>query len=145
MPVELRGAHGGDAQAIARIARESLPEVWTPAALRAALERPTVSGVVAALGPELVGFALAARAADEGEILALAVEPARRGAGLGRALLESLLEQLRAAGARRVHLEVRCSHTSALALYESLGFRTSRRRARYYRDGEDALELGVAL
>ena len=145
MPIELRSAHGGDALEIARIARESLPEAWTAAAFRAALERSTVSGVVAAVGSELVGFALGARAEDEGEILALAVEPARRGAGLGRSLLESLLAGLRTAGVRRVHLEVRGSNASALALYESLGFRTSRRRTRYYRDGEDALELGVAL
>jgi len=145
MPAELRGAASGDALAIARLARESLPEAWTAASFRAALERPSVCGVVALLGSELVGFGLAARAQDEGEILALAVDPAQRGAGLGRSLVESLLARLRADGVRRVHLEVRGSNAAARALYESLGFRTSRRRERYYRDGEDALELGVSL
>jgi ribosomal-protein-alanine N-acetyltransferase len=145
MPAELRAALSRDAPAIARIARGSLPEAWTAASFRAALERPTVAGVVAVAGSELVGFGIAARSEDEGEILALAVDGPSRGAGLGRALLESLLERLRADGARRVHLEVRGSNASALALYESLGFRESRRRERYYRDGEDALELGVSL
>ena len=52
---------------------------------------------------------------------------------------------LRAEGVRRVHLEVRGSNAVARALYASLGFCESRRRVGYYRDGEDALELGVAL
>jgi [ribosomal protein S18]-alanine N-acetyltransferase len=134
-----------DAAAIAALAAEALPEAWTAASFRAALERPGVSGTVARRGESLLGFALAARVGEEAELLSLAVAPAARGVGLGRRLLEELFAGLRARGARRVHLEVRSSNQAALALYESLGFRTARRRARYYRDGEDALELGVAL
>jgi len=145
MAIELREGGPGDAAAIAALARASLPEAWTAASFRAVLERPLVSAVVAARGDELFGFALAARAEEDAEILSLAVAEGVRGVGLGRRLLESLLERLKRAGAQRVHLEVRGSNSPALALYKSLGFATSRRRARYYRDGEDALELGVAL
>ena len=146
MGISLRAARSEDSESIASVARACLPEAWSPAAFRAALERPLVSGVVAARGEgDLVGFGLAARAGDDAEILSLAVLEGLRGVGLGRRMLESLLAQLREAGAQRVHLEVRGSNAAALALYQSLGFRTSRRRVRYYRDGEDALELGVAL
>jgi len=141
----VRSAALGDAARIAALASATLPEAWTAASFRAALERPGVLGTLAERGESLLGFALAARVGEEAELLSVAVAPAERGAGLGRALLESLLAGLRARGARRVHLEVRRSNAAALALYESLGFRTARRRARYYRDGEDALELGVAL
>ena len=92
-----------------------------------------------------MGFALARRTADEAELLTLCVEPAAPGHGLGRRLAETLFAELRAEGVRRVHLEVRGSNAAARALYGALGFRESRRRAGYYRDGEDALELGVAL
>jgi ribosomal-protein-alanine N-acetyltransferase len=145
MRIELRDARAEDATAIAQIARAALPEAWSAASFRAALERPAVSAVVAARAGELFGFALAARAEEDAEILSIAVAESVRGVGLGRRMLESLLERLRGAGAQRVHLEVRGSNSAALALYKSLGFQTSRRRARYYRDGEDALELGVAL
>jgi ribosomal-protein-alanine N-acetyltransferase len=85
------------------------------------------------------------RADDEAEILTLAVEKDARGQGIGRALVVALLEQLRSDGARHVSLEVRRSNAAALGLYTSLGFTAARVRARYYRDGEDALVLGVAL
>jgi ribosomal-protein-alanine N-acetyltransferase len=145
MSIELRAARADDANAIAQLARATLPEAWTPASFRAALERPTVSAVVAARGEEIFGFALAACAEQDAELLSVAVAEAVRGVGLGRRMLESLLARLRGDGALRVHLEVRGSNSAALALYKSLGFQTARRRARYYRDGEDALELGVAL
>ena len=143
--VELAEARPDDAAAIGALAASTLSEAWSAASFRAALERPGVAGVTARRGGSLLGFALAARVDEDAEILSLAVDPAERGAGLGRKLLEALLAALRAKGAKRVHLEVRSSNAAALALYESLGFRTARRRARYYRDGEDALELGVAL
>ena len=143
--IEVAEARAEDAPSIAALAAETLPEAWTPASFRAALERPGVLGVVARRGESLLGFALAARAGEEAELLSIAVAPEARGAGLGRRMLEALLGGLRPRGARRVHLEVRSSNAAALALYESQGFRTARRRARYYRDGEDALELGVAL
>ena len=143
--IELRAARVEDAPAIAALARVSLPEAWSTLSFRSALERPTVLGQIVTRGESLVGFAIAGRADLEAEILSIAVDEGERGAGLGRRLLESLLSRLRAVGAQRVHLEVRGSNAAALALYESLGFRTSRRRERYYRDGEDALELGVSL
>jgi ribosomal-protein-alanine N-acetyltransferase len=145
MRIELREARADDAAAIARLAHAALPEAWSAASFRAALERPLVSGVVAARGEDVVGFALAARAEEDAELLSVAVAEGLRGVGFGRRMLESLLARLRGEGALRVHLEVRGSNQAALALYKSLGFQTSRRRARYYRDGEDALELGVSL
>jgi [ribosomal protein S18]-alanine N-acetyltransferase len=143
--IELALARSEDAAAIAALAKLTLPEAWSAPSFRAALERRGVLGQVARRGDTLLGFALAACADADAEILSLAVVEAERGAGLGRKLLEATLAGLRKRGVERVHLEVRGSNAPALALYESLGFRTARRRVRYYRDGEDALELGVAL
>ncbi len=131
-----------DAAAIARIAREALPEAWSEASIRASLARPGALAFV--VDPEL-GFALGWRAGDEAEILTLAVDKQARGQGLGRALATALLASLRAAGAHRVSLEVRSSNAPARALYASLGFAPERTRPRYYRDGEDALVLGLEL
>ncbi|HTO71993.1 MAG TPA: ribosomal protein S18-alanine N-acetyltransferase [Myxococcota bacterium] len=145
MATSLRAARADDAAAIARLAADALPEAWTAAAYRAALARPTGVALVAEEGARLVGFALALRADDEAELHSIAVETRLRRRGLGRALLDAALDTLRAAGARNVSLEVRSGNAAALALYAACGFRAQGRRARYYRDGEDALTLGVTL
>lgn len=145
--IELRAARAGDASELARLAAAVLPEAWTAASFAAALTRETTRALVAEddAGAR-VGFALALRAANDAELVTVAVEPAQQGRGLGRRLVAVLLSQLRDDdGVGHVYLEVRASNAPALALYKSLGFTESRRRVGYYRDGEDALELGVAL
>jgi ribosomal protein S18 acetylase RimI-like enzyme len=52
----------------------------------------------------------------------LYVVPARRGGGIGRALLEAAMETARAVGATRMDLNTGETDTAARALYESAGF-----------------------
>lgn len=91
-------------------------------------------------GPAL-GYALGWWVVDELQVLGIGVLPAARGRGLGRHLLEFLLSHTRAAGGRRVILEVASHNTAARRLYESAGFRLFNLRRRYYPDGDDALEM----
>lgn len=56
------------------------------------------------------------------EMAKLAVSPAAQGQGLGRKLVQTVLDYARAAGARRVVLVSSTKLVSALRLYESLGF-----------------------
>jgi len=98
--------------------------------------------VAEAEGERIAGYIVALDAADEGEILNLAVAAAGRRRGLGRALVEQTLEALRARGVLHVYLEVRESNASARALYASLGFSEVGRRKGYYRRPvEDAIVL----
>ena len=145
MRISLRSAGAGDERELARLADAVLPEAWSVEEFAASLASDAARALVAEEQGALVAFALARCAADEAELLTLCVDPSHQGRGLGRRLAETLFAQLRAEGVRRVHLEVRGSNAAARALYGALGFRESRRRAGYYRDGEDALELGVAL
>jgi len=90
----------------------------------------------------IAGYVVALDAADEGEILNLAVAPAGRRNGLGRALVEDVLEALAERGVRQVYLEVRESNAPARALYAAHGFREVGRRKQYYRrPAEDAIVL----
>src|SRR2546425_4490531 len=94
----------------------------------------------------VAGYVVAHSAADEGEILNLGVAPAHRRQGIGRALVERVLQELAGLGVRTVYLEVRASNASARRLYESLGFGEVARRARYYRRPvEDAVVLRAAI
>jgi ribosomal-protein-alanine N-acetyltransferase len=95
-----------------------------------------------------VGFSLSRAVADESELLLLAVAPDHQHRGIGRLLLEQFVEQARAAGARRVHLEVRDGNP-AVQMYRRAGFRPVGRRPDYYRgsDGRqyDAITLAYSL
>ena len=51
---------------------------------------------------------------------------AARGAGLGRALTEAVLQRARDRGCARVELDVNIENPAALALYRSLGFETGK-------------------
>ena len=78
------------------------------------------------------GFVLSRRAADEAEILSVALAREARGRGHARLLLASHLQALAHAGVRRVHLEVEDGNEPALALYRRLGFVEVGRRDGYY-------------
>lgn len=81
---------------------------------------------------EAIGFTLSRKAADEEELLLIAVHPDHRGAGIGRKLLVDFLSSARARGSERIFLEMR-SGNPAGDLYRSVGFRQVGLRKGYYR------------
>jgi len=90
------------------------------------------------------GFVIARMAADQAEILTLAVRPEARGKGLGRALLQAAINKARGLGVVTMFLEVGTDNPRALALYAGLGFAKVGARKGYY-DGRDALVLRLPL
>jgi len=76
-----------------------------------------------------------------GHILNIAVDPAFRGRGLGKRLLEYALEYCRGLGAERVELEVRTGNDAAIALYQKYGFEIRELVPCYYSNGEDAFVM----
>ena len=83
---------------------------------------------------------------DELHITNIAVHPTCRRQGIGRTLLQGVLDDARQRKLRLVVLEVRPSNTEARTLYETFGFRVIGRRQGYYYDtGEDALVMEADL
>ena len=79
---------------------------------------------------------------DEGHVTNVAVEKAYRGQGIGKALMQALMQYAANLGAQYLTLEVRKSNTVAKNLYYGLGFVELGVRKHYYEDnGEDALLL----
>ena len=92
------------------------------------------------------GLLSASRAAAERHILSVAVNPALRRLGLGRALVSATLTEARAMSARLLFLEVRRSNIAAIRLYRKCGFVAVNVRKRYYTDNdEDAVEMAYAI
>jgi len=94
----------------------------------------------------VIGYLCLWEIADELHITNIAVHPTRRRQGVGRVLLQGVLEDARERRLRLVVLEVRPSNTEARTLYEGFGFRViGRRRGYYYDTGEDALVMEADL
>ncbi|HKW89505.1 MAG TPA: ribosomal protein S18-alanine N-acetyltransferase [Candidatus Acidoferrales bacterium] len=101
---------------------------------------------VAGYEKRVLGFLLARQAADELEILNLAVSAASRRKGVGSLLLREALAWAEQNGISKLHLEVRASNFAAVKLYEAHGFRSAGGRRGYYSNPpDDALLLCFAV
>ena len=85
-------------------------------------------------GSTVIGFSVSRIAADEAEILSIALEPGHRGRGLSRDLFLTHLGHLAGRGVRTVFLEVEENNHPARKLYERAGFAVAGRRERYYKE-----------
>ena len=128
---------------MAAIHRAAFPagEVWGVDAIALQLALPGVFGWLDQRG----GMILARVAADEVEVLTLAVTPSARRQGAGAALLDGAMKLAWSRGARTAYLEVSEANAAARALYQRAGFVPAGRRRRYYADGTDALVLRRTL
>ncbi len=131
------------ADALAAIHQAAFPPdaAWGPQVMALQLGLPGAFGWIDPRG----GMVLARVAADEAEILTLAVAPDARRRGLGRALLAAAMVTARGRGARMMFLEVASLNAPARMLYERAGFAEVGRRRRYYPSGDDALVLRADL
>lgn len=93
---------------------------------------------------EARGFALQRTIAGESELLLLAVHRSAQRCGIGGRLLDHCVDTSRAAGATRLHLEVRDGNP-ATAMYEGFGFVAEGRRANYYRGSDGRLFDAVTM
>ncbi|MEZ0340094.1 ribosomal protein S18-alanine N-acetyltransferase [Mycobacterium sp. pV006] len=116
---------------------------WPERAFLAELAAKHNHYVAARVDDKLVGYAGIARLGRlkpfEYEIHTIAVDPVYQGKGIGRQLLDGLLDY---ADGATVFLEVRTDNEAAIALYESAGFEKVGLRKRYYRvSGADAYTM----
>ena len=142
--VALRPLGGDFACAMADVHARCFARPWSAADLRRLAEAPHCFGIAACCGPSLAGFILIGAAADESEILTLAVDEPWRRQGVGRALLEAALAEAGRRGASAMLLEVGVLNTDAQALYAGSGFAAVGRRRNYYKGpngSEDALVM----
>ena len=94
---------------------------------------------------ELVGYVCWWVVAGEAEIHDIAVHPDCRRRGVGRKLVQLVVDDALGAGASSVSLEVETGNTAARKLYESFGFCEAGSRSSYYGHGGDAVIMTLAL
>jgi [ribosomal protein S18]-alanine N-acetyltransferase len=129
-----------DLDAVFAIENVSFPGPWRVSSFARAVNEPHQHFFVAEAGRRLIGFSGFWVEGPRAHIAKVAVHPDFRRHGLGSALLEHLLAEIRALGLRHAYLEVRKANLGAQELYRRFGFRFDRVQPHAYpEDGEDAL------
>ncbi len=127
--------------------RAAYSHPWTEGIFRNCLHSGYENWVVDQEG-DLCGHAVLSITLDEAHLLNLCVAPGQQRKGLGRQVLDFVIERAQRVGAKSLFLEVRASNEPAVLLYESTGFREVGRRRDYYpaaRGREDALVMMLPL
>ena len=139
-----RSSVPADLAEVAALQRRSFTHAWGAEAIQWELENTNVARLYVArtASGDLVGYCACWIVFDELHINSLAVDESVRRQGIARRLLDQVVRDAIAEGARMATLEVRQSNVPARALYEGLGFRIEGVRRNYYQDPrEDGLIL----
>ena len=131
-----------DLEQVSRLEALCFSMPWSRKSFEEALRKSDAVYVAAKEEEKIVGYCGAYVILNEADINQVAVEPFSRKKGIGRKMMEVLLQKLEKAGADAVTLEVRKSNEAAIALYESLGFVTEGIRKNFY---EKPVEDGLIM
>ncbi|MEW6001263.1 MAG: ribosomal protein S18-alanine N-acetyltransferase [Nitrospirota bacterium] len=135
-----------DITEVVTIERVLFSTPWSEKAFFKEIHSPYSITKVATVGNNVVGYVCGNCLIDEGHLLNLAVHPDFRRQGIGTALVEEVLIELKKRGCKYLYLEVRVSNVSARTFYEHLKFRVVGVRRNYYTlPTEDALVMMLEL
>ena len=121
----IRPAVESDLAAIMAIEHECFPEdAWSQDNMHFELSAHHTEYFVAVRNEQVIGYAGLSKvpSSDQGDVQTIAVLPAARGLGLGRALMDALLTAAKRLHANEIFLEVRADNPVAQGLYLALGF-----------------------
>lgn len=148
--LHLRKMTAADLPAVMVIENQAFSNPWSAEMVKKELVQDWSTVLVAEEtgpgGPVIVGFAIFWLVADEVHVLNVATDLAHRRKGVGRILMDALIDAGKSRQCRLATLEVRRSNLAALGLYQSLGFRAVGMRPAYYQDDrEDAVIMILDL
>jgi ribosomal-protein-alanine N-acetyltransferase len=133
---------------VMRIENSRYPFPWTLGNFRDSLRAGYRTCCLRDPAERLLAYAVLMIAVEEAHLLNITVAADAQGRGLGRWLLDHMVDHARVGGALAVLLEVRPSNERALRLYERYGFDVIGCRRGYYpaQGGrEDAIVMRIAL
>ena len=142
--MQIRAWEEKDLTKIEEIERRCFADPWKTADFIGVLQYPVYRSFLAEEGGQVCGYGCMIVLFETAEIANIAVDIPYRRQGIGREILNAMHEAAKNAGAEEALLEVRMHNTSAISLYESLGYARYGVREKYYGD-EDALLMKKKL
>lgn len=138
LTIEAAGAQF--ASVLAAIHEPCFEDAWDATAMAALLATPGSTALLASEDKtgekQPCGFVLLRTAADEMEVLTLAVLPHVRRRGVARALMKAVRGHAADAGVKKIFIEYAQDNQAAHALYESVGYARNGVRSNYYRNAD---------
>jgi ribosomal-protein-alanine N-acetyltransferase len=145
-----------DLDGVIRINRECLPENYSTLFFMNLFRRFPKTFIVAENSGEPVGYIMCRietgipsfkilGITKKGHVISIAVLPEHQKKGVGFLLAQEAIQAMIGYNAKECYLEVRTSNSSAIKLYNKLGFEIARTIKDYYADGEDAFVMARHL
>ena len=124
--ISIRPMLPGDLPCVARVDTMAFEPLWQNSlfALNRALPLAAVA-TVAELEGEIIAYQISTRNSLGMHLARLAVEPARKGQGIGSALVRDLCSQVEEQGISRLTVNTQSDNSVSLALYKKVGFQTT--------------------
>ena len=132
MEIKIRLAEEKDISLIAEIEKECFTTPESEESVRDVIENPVYEAFVAEADGEVVGHTITMTACGDTDILSVAVRPSFRRFGIGKKLMENILQNAEKNGVSGIFLEVRKSNMPAISLYEKSGFEKIGERKNFY-------------
>ena len=150
----LRRCELSDIIPVMEINLRTLPEHYSDYFYESLLEELPESFIVAEISGKIVGYIMCKVEhgfsnfkklgfVKKGHVVSIAVIDEHRRKGLGSVLVDEAMKGVKIRQCSELYLEVRCSNTDAVRLYERLGMSVKQRLKSYYRDGEDAYMMAI--
>ena len=140
MNIEIKKMTTSHIEEIAKLEKECFSSPWSEDGLKTELNNNFARFFVAFSGDEIAGYIGSHNVLGEVYITNVAVFPEFRRNGVGKALVEFLVNKMKEENAEFVTLEVRKSNLSAISLYEKCGFQNVGERRKFYeKPVEDAI------
>lgn len=152
----IRRAAPSDLISIMEINLKTLPEHYSDYFYESLLSDLPEAFIIAEIGGKSVGYIMCKTEfgfsnfkklgfVKKGHVVSIAVVEEHRKKGIGNALVEESVNGIQLRKCDEFYLEVRCSNTDAVRLYEKMGFAIRQQLNAYYRDGEDAYLMAIEL
>ena len=142
----IRAAEQMDIDAIVRVENACFSTPWSIDAIKHEICENKLADFMIACDEEnnIIGYIGIWTLLDECQINKIAVMPEKRKIGIGKTILNHVIELTRDMGVKSWYLEVRESNTAAQALYRSAGFSSVGTRMNYYINPvEDAVLMNL--
>jgi len=136
----IRSMIEADLEQVCLIEEETFSVPWSRSAFLEMISCDWALYMVAEENQQILGSCGVRNIAGDGEITNVVIKKEFRGQGIGKMMVQELLEQGLNMGITAYTLEVRAGNQTAIAMYEKLGFSTEGRRKNFYeKPREDAL------
>ena len=114
---------------------------WSPDRVARSISNKDTYALLACDRERVVAFSIMHFGDEHAHLNLLAVRASHQRLGIGRRMVEWLIESARVAGIATVHLELRAANYVARSFYKALGFTESAYIPGYYRGREMALRM----